>query len=76
MNRRLFMKSVGLAAIAGISLSSCKPKPRVSAGSPYPNCPCPSCQAGIPTKELHWVVLEPGIVFLNDKPITVRVTNA
>ena len=75
MNRRSFMKLTGTAAIAGIALLSCASRARAVAGSPYPHCPCPSCQAGIPTKELHWVSLEPGIVFLNDGPTTVRVVN-
>jgi len=70
MDRRSFMKSVGVATLSAIAvLPSCISKPKVSAGSPYPNCPCPHCKAGIPTKELHWVMLPPQVVIINDKAV-------
>jgi hypothetical protein len=76
MNRRLFMKSVGMATLAATALlSSCTPKPRAKVIVDRSHCDCPACQAGLPTKELHWMRLGPEIVFLNNKTITMRVTH-
>ena len=70
------MKSVGMAAVVGISgLSFSTPEPTISIKESkqikfltyakrkpdYSKCPCPACQAGLPTKELHWMNLGPDI---------------
>ncbi len=69
------MKSVGLAAVAGMFLSSCTPTPKTAVIVDRSHCGCPACQAGLPTKELHWMNLGPEIVFLNNKTITMKVTH-
>jgi len=73
----MFMKSVGMATLSVVAvLPSCIPKPKVVAKLDYSKCPCPSCQAGLPTKELHWVMLPPQAVIVNDNAIAkIKVTD-
>ena len=68
MNRRTFLKMVGVAAVATVL-----PIPNVLAKVPSPIVlpECPGCAAGFPTKEtVGWVVYKPHPVIINDNAIT------
>jgi len=73
MNRRMFMKSVGMATLflTAALLSSCTPTPKTEIMVDRSHCPCPACQAGLPTKELHWTMPSMRAVIINDKAVVV-----
>ncbi len=76
MNRRSFLKLVGVSAVAAVL-----PIPEVLAEevSQIVIPECPGCAAGLPKRErLGWRVIEPmGIIILNDNAITkIALTGA
>lgn len=76
MNRRSFLKLIGATALATV-LPLLKTLARTEFGGPYPHCECETCKAGLPATSIHWKMLEPQIVILNDFPITkIALTGA
>jgi len=66
MNRRTFMKAVGMA-VAGLStLPFSTPTPL----SKIIIAKCPACAAGMLSKKVGWIVYGPQAVIMNDRAIT------
>ena len=76
MNRRLFMKSVGMTAIVGIAGLSFSTPVKTKYGGPYPHCSCETCKAGLPATSMHWKMIGPEFRILNDCAISrIRITD-
>lgn len=75
MNRRAFLKLIGVSVVAA-GLPMPKTPVRTEFGGPYPHCECETCKTGLPATSIHWKILEPRVVLLNDLPITIALTGA
>ncbi len=66
MNRRMFMKAVGMTMVGLAGLPLLTPK----ALSPIVLPECPGCAAGLPIKKVGWIVSNPHVAIINDMEIS------
>jgi len=68
MNRRMFLRTVGLT-VAGMVCLPFVTHTENKYGGPYPHCPCETCKAGLPAASQHWRILPTKAVILNDRAL-------